>query len=95
MEQIRLFYLSDCPYCHDAKRALGELIASKSVYAGIPIEWVDERRHPEIVERFDYKYVPSIFCGTKKLFEAYPGQSYADIKAQIRAALDEILKLAL
>ncbi len=33
-----------------------------------------------------------MFIGTEKLYEAQPGQSYDDIKAHVKAALDAALK---
>ena len=35
-----------------------------------------------------YYYVPSMFIGTEKLYEAQPGQSYDEIKSHVKAALD-------
>lgn len=85
---IRLFYLEDCPYCHNARRALAELAAEDPKYRAAKIEWIEESRHPEIAGQYDYYYVPTVFAGDKKLYEARPSESYAECKEKLRAALD-------
>ena len=91
MKELKLFYLEDCPYCHNAKRALAELIGEKPEYAGVKIEWIEESRRPEIAEQYNYYYVPTIFAGDRKLYEAHPSESYADCKKNMKAALDAVL----
>ena len=91
MKKITIFYMSDCPYCHSAQKALAELKAEKPEYLGIEMEWIEERRQPDLAERYDYYYVPSIFSGNQKLYEADPSEDYASIKANVRKALDAVL----
>ena len=88
MENLTVFYLEDCPYCHNARRALAELKAENPAYEAVPVTWVDENLHPEMAGQFDYYYVPSAFLGTRKLFEAHPGDSYAKCLGQMRMSLD-------
>ena len=88
MKKIILFHLEDCPYCHNARRALEELKAEEPKYCEIEVEWIEESEHPEIVKNYNYYYVPTIFDGDKKLYEAKPSESYADCKKNMRAALD-------
>ena len=92
MKSITLFYLADCPYCHYARRAVGELIAENPVYAKIKIDWIEESKRPEIAEQYDYYYVPTIFLEKKKLYEAHPSETYDDCKEHVRAALDAVLE---
>ena len=54
MKQIELFYLKSCPYCRNAKKAIGELTEENPVYADIRIEWIEESEQPEIAEERDY-----------------------------------------
>ena len=61
MKNLTVFYMEGCPYCRNARRALEELIAEKPAYKGIPVEWVDENKHPERTEGRDYYYVPTFF----------------------------------
>ena len=91
MKKITLFYLADCPYCHKARKALTELEAEKPAYREIEVEWIEESRQPELVKGHDYWYVPSMFAGDKKLYEADPSEDYASIKEHVRAALEAVL----
>ena len=90
MKKLTLFHLSSCPYCHNARRALQELIAENPDYANIHVEWIEESEQPELAEKYDYYDVPAVFDGEKKLYEAKPGESYAACKAQLKAALDAV-----
>ena len=45
-----------------------------------------------ISRQFDYYYVPTIFYGEEKLYEAQPGQSFEEIREHIRKAFDRILE---
>ena len=91
MKSVKLFYLEDCPYCVFAKRALNELKSESSAYCNINIEWIEESKEPKTADRYDYYYVPTIFYGDKKLYEAHPSEKYDDCKANIKAALDKVL----
>ena len=91
MKKLTIFYLETCPYCIHAKHALKELRSEHSAYAGVEIEWIEERRQPTLANRYDYYYVPSVYDGEKKLYEANPSQDYAAIKESIRGALDAAL----
>ena len=92
MEKVILFYLSDCPYCHYAKRAVKELKEENNAYGEIDIEWVEESQKLEISAQYNYYYVPTIFYGKEKLYEAHPSEDYAACKKNIKTALDNILK---
>ena len=91
MKNLTVFYMEGCPYCRNARRALEELIAEKPAYKGIPVEWVDENKHPERTEGRDYYYVPTFFFGEEKLYEAHPGDDYAFIHEQVKKALEYAL----
>lgn len=88
MKKLTLFYLETCPYCINAKRALAELQEEKPAYGDVVIDWIEESRQPEIADRYDYYYVPTVYEGRTKLYEADPSQNYAAIKESLRAALD-------
>ncbi len=92
MQPVTLFYLTGCPYCVKAKRALEELKEENAAYGKVPLDWIEESREPELAGRYDYYYVPSLFLGERKLYEADPAQDYAAIKNSLRAALDMALK---
>lgn len=91
MKKITLFYLEDCPYCHFAKRAFKELIEEEPAYGEIQVDWVEESRQPEIAAQYDYYYVPTIFYGKERLYEAHPSEKYGDCKKNVKSALDLVL----
>ena len=91
MKKALLFYLENCPYCRSARKALAELTREEPKYAAVELTWVEESREPGLAESYDYYYVPSVFHGSEKLYEARPGESYAECRAQLKAALDAIL----
>lgn len=91
MKKITLFYLEDCPYCHFAKRAFKEIVEKKPAYGEIQVDWVEESRQPEIAAQYDYYYVPTIFYGKEKLYEAHPSEKYEDCKKNVKSALDSVL----
>ena len=91
MKKITLFYLADCPYCHFAQRAVKELVEEDSVYGEIEIDWIEESRRPDIADRYDYYYVPTIFYGQEKLYEAHPSEKYEDCKRNVKKAFDKVL----
>ena len=88
MKKLTLFYLEGCPYCVRAKRALQELREENPAYGDYSIEWIEESRQPALADRYDYYYVPALYDGETKLYEADPSQDYASIRASLRAALD-------
>lgn len=90
MKKITLFYLEHCPYCHYARKALEELKEENPKYGEIDVEWVEESIHPDIAGNYDYYYVPTIFCGDRKLYEASPSEDYEACKKNVKAALDAV-----
>ena len=92
MKTVTIFYLEGCPYCRNARRALASLLEEKPAYAGIEVRWVEESREKETAEQYDYYYVPSVFAGEKKLYEAHPSEDYDAIRKKLDAALAACLK---
>ena len=76
MKEITAFYLHGCPYCQKAKQAVQELI----------------QEHPEMVQGHSYYYVPSMFIGSEKMYEAQPGQTYDEIKGWVQSVFEKALK---
>ena len=91
VKRITLFYLETCPYCVKARRALEELRAEDPAFRDVEIDWVEESRQRRLADAYDYYYVPALFDGDRKLYEADPTQDYASIKESIRAALNAVL----
>ena len=92
MNEIEIFYLASCPYCVKAQKAAAELRAEKPDYAALPLRWIEESREPALADSRDYYHVPSLFWRGEKLSEARPGQSFEEIKADLRAAFDRVLR---
>lgn len=92
MKKITWFYLSDCPYCKQACRALAELKKENPKYAQVEINWVDEQAHPEIADRYTYHAVPCLWIGDQKLYEAHLFETYQECYGKVKAVFDEALK---
>ena len=80
MNRITIVYMTGCPYCAMARKAVEKLGLEDRV------EWVNENTEPDKIRNLDYYYVPSIFKDGVKLFEAHPGDSYEKIEAAVKAA---------
>ena len=88
MKKITAFYLEGCPYCRQAREALKELMNKNENYSKVSLEWIEENQHPEISEKFDYYYVPSMFIDDKKIYEAHRGESFDECKENIKRVLE-------
>ena len=91
MKTITLFHLEHCPYCIKARKALEELCKVDPAYSSVQINWIEERQEPEVADKFDYYYVPTIYYEGKKLYEAHPSEDYETIKGKVKEALDTVL----
>ena len=92
MAEITIFELAFCPYCRKAHNALKALREESPAYAGVEVRWIDENLHRALADQYDYWYVPSVYQGARKLYEADPSQGYEEIKASLKAALDQALE---
>lgn len=57
-----------CPHCKKALDFLNEL-RKEDKYSHIEIEMIDERKEPEIAEKYDYYYVPTFYVDEVKVHE--------------------------
>lgn len=87
MKKIVCFYLEGCPYCRAAKRAFEELCAENPAWQKISVEWVIDHDTPSELKNFDYYYVPTLYVGAEKFYEANPADDYEKIKSEVRKAL--------
>lgn len=87
-KKITFFYMNGCPYCRNANIAIEELIQENPEYADIEIERIDEQNPPAGISGYDYYYVPSMFIGKEKIYEAQPGQQYDEIKEHVREVFE-------
>ena len=92
MKKLTVFYLEGCPYCRKAVKAVKELWAENPAWARLDMEWIEESDHPEISKNYDYYYVPTMFIGNAKHYEARPGESFEECKGHVKEVLDEALR---
>ena len=91
-KKLTILHLNNCPYCRKARRALAELQAENAAYRAVAVEWIEEQRQSEAAGRYtDYYYVPTIYAGDRKLYEASPADDYEAIKAAVKRALEAVL----
>jgi len=69
MKKITMFILETCPYCKAALRWMDELYAKNPAYKDLDIEIIDERKHPEISDKYDYNLVPTYYVDGEKLHD--------------------------
>ena len=86
MKKITMFILENCPYCRDALRFMEELYKRDTRYRSIPLQKIDEKKHPDIANKYDYYYVPTFYIGDKKVHEGA-----ASMQA-VKRVFDEALK---
>ena len=91
MKKVTWFYLTDCPYCKQALKALDALKKEDAKYAEVEIEWVDEQAHLEIADRYDYHAVPCLWVGDEKLYEAHLFETYAECYGKLKTVFDTAL----
>lgn len=92
MKKLTIFQLVNCPYCISAKRAVQKLQAENPAYAGVEVEWQDESKIKKFPVWCNYYYVPTIYLGEQKLYEAHPGDSDEKILGQVRDAFEAALR---
>ena len=69
MKNVIMFHFLGCPYCRAAENWIREVVSEHPELGQVPIEKIDENRHPEIADRYDYWYVPTFYVDGKKLHE--------------------------
>ncbi len=92
MKEITYFYMNGCPYCRQAEKAIKELKANRSDLADVEIRRINETEYPEIADKYNYYYVPTMYIGEEKLYEAHPGESYSECKAKVQAVMEASAK---
>ena len=86
MKKITLIKMTGCPYCAAAFKAIDEL---KKNYPPIELEVIDKNFQAKLAEKFtDYYYVPSMYVDGKKIYEAHPGETYDECRANVRRVFD-------
>ena len=92
MREIEIFYLTGCPYCDHARRAVAELQREDPAYQALSLRWIEENQEPALADSYDYYRVPSLFYEGTKLYECSPLHGYEAVKAHIKSAFDQVLR---
>jgi len=69
VEHVTYFYIENCPYCQQANRWLERLIRKHPEYGAVAITRIDERKQPDVADKYDYYYVPTFYVGAEKVHE--------------------------
>ena len=85
MKRITLFYLENCPFCKKAMAAIDEL-KKQDRYKDIEIEMIEESKQPEVADKYDYYYVPTLYIDGRKVHEG--GIFPDEVKAVLEQALE-------
>ena len=93
MSNITYFYMRGCPYCRNENKAIEELTQANPLYADVQINRIDENDPPaDLTGYYDYYYVPTMFIGDEKIYEAHPGQTYEEIREAVKNVFDKALE---
>ena len=93
MSNITYCYMRGCPYCRNANKAIEELTQANPLYADVQINRIDENDPPaDLTGYYDYYYVPTMFIGDEKIYEAHPGQTYEEIREAVKNVFDKALE---
>ena len=93
MSNITYFYMRGCPYCRNTNKAIEELTQANPLYADVQINRIDENDPPaDLTGYYDYYYVPTMFIGDEKIYEAHPGQTYEEIREAVKNVFDKALE---
>lgn len=90
-KNVKLFYMNGCPYCAQAFRALEDLKKEDPAYGTIDIHMYEEYKDANVVAKYDFYYNPSIFVDEKKVYEAHPGENYAECRKALKKVLNLVL----
>ena len=80
-----MFMFAACPYCNKAIGIQQKLLKQEK-YGDVEIEMIDEKKQPDIANKYDYFYVPTYFIDGKKLHEGAADEE--NIKAVFDAAVE-------
>ncbi|MDF2547621.1 glutaredoxin domain-containing protein [Anaerosolibacter sp.] len=69
MKSVLMFTMEACPFCKEASTWMEELKEENVKYFNIDIKKIDERRQPDIANKYDYYYVPTYYVDGEKVHE--------------------------
>ena len=86
MKPVTMFILEDCPYSKQACEWMSELKNENPKYKQVEVNIIDEDKHPDIAERYDFERVPTYFVNGIK---AHEGAATKDIVRNVFEAASE------
>ena len=85
MKPIKLFYLTNCPFCKKAF-AYMENLKQQEVYKPIEVELIEESEQADLAAQYDYYYVPTFYIDGEKVHEG--GIFENEVEAIFKKALE-------
>lgn len=92
MKKVTAFYLTECPYCKQAKQVLADLIQENPEYGKVEVDWIEESEHMDVADQYDYYATPSMFIGKEKLYEAHLFEKYDECRDHVKHVLDKAME---
>lgn len=87
--ELKFFYSPGCPYCRQAEYLIGQLVQEHPEYGKINIRRIDETREAAMADSYDYWYVPSLFLGEEKVYEADSSDTEETVRKKLNAVLQK------
>ena len=50
MARLDLFYLTNCPYCKNARKAVDALMEEEPAFRSLDLHWIEESLEPELAQ---------------------------------------------
>ncbi len=72
MKELKMFMFEGCPHCRRAGEMIEKLLEARPEYREVPFVKIDEKKEPELADKYDYYYVPCFFVGGEKISEGAP-----------------------
>jgi hypothetical protein len=69
MKKVLLFHMAGCPFCRAADGWIRELTQEYPELGQVEIERIDELKHPDTANRYNYWFVPTFYVDGKKVHE--------------------------
>ncbi len=78
MKKIKMFIMETCPHCANARKFMDKLFEERPEYRELEIEIIDETKHPDIANQYDYYYVPTYYLEGEKFHEGVPSRKMVE-----------------
>ncbi|MGN0709270.1 MAG: hypothetical protein ACI4LM_03385 [Anaerovoracaceae bacterium] len=85
---VMYFYKENDEACGLVDKALKELRDEDPRYTSVDVTKISEDKAPELAKRYPHEHVPCLFVGKNDKYEYEPGQTYDEVKANVRRIMD-------